>query len=211
MLLGAALIGVPFTSGALAKTEIIAALPEAFSGFSGWLSLAGLTTTLLMARLAYLLWRPKASRAAGRGPGLAAWAVLGIVILILPWLIAAPTVSWPDTLPFLSGLLLSALVWRYRPERLASLVGRVPPGDILHPMGRALGTLRRVMAGPWLDRTRSHSDHADPTQSRRADYLGPAKPSPAANQSRLWNWAGPLWLGLAALILLVMVLGYRTD
>ena len=209
ILLGLALIGAPFTTGALAKTEIIAGLPDSFSAFSGWLSLAGLTTTLLMTRLAFLSWKPNSNRPAGSGLGLAAWALLTIVIMMLPWLITAPVASFSETLPLLTGLLLSGLVWRYRPEKLVRLVGRVPPGDILQPIGRALGTCWQLMAGPLQDLSRFHSPSVSPTQPRQTSDTGLGESSPAANQSRLWHWAGPLWLGLAVVLLLVTALGNR--
>jgi hypothetical protein len=66
------------------------------------------------------------------------------------------------------------------------------------------------MAGPLQDLSRLHSAHTNPTQPEQPDDVGLAESSPAANQSRLWHWAGPLWLGLAAVLLLVLVLGYLT-
>jgi formate hydrogenlyase subunit 3/multisubunit Na+/H+ antiporter MnhD subunit len=208
ILLGLPLIGAPFTTGALAKTEIIAALPASFSGFSGWLSLAGLTTTLLMARLAYLVWKPRSSRPAIGGFGVAAWALLSIVILLLPWLITTPQASFSETLPFLAGLLLSGLVWRYRPGILSRLVGRIPSGDILQPLGRILRALRRLMAGGLEGISRFHSVPAKPTQP---DAIGPADSSSVPSQPNTWQWAGPLWSVLAIAVLLALVLGYRVD
>ena len=211
ILLALALIGVPFTTGALSKTEIITALPASFSGFSGWLSLAGLTTTLLMARLAYLVWKPRSNRPASSGLGVTAWTLLTIVILLLPWLITAPIGSVSETLPFLAGLILSGLVWRYRPEKLTRLVGRIPPGDILQPFGRILRALSRLLAGSLQDISRFQAALAKPTRATQPDDSGPAEPSPTPSQPKMWHWAGPLWSGLAIAVLLALVLGYGAD
>lgn len=140
-----ALAGLPFTSGAVAKTALKTAV-ETLPG--NWkmllelpLSLAAVGTTLLMARFLWLIWR---SAAAKKTPARALWgvwlALLGAVALLLFILpLAAPAVQdslkpekwWTAVWPILAGVGLAvgaARLWR------GPALPLVPPGDLVVPL-----------------------------------------------------------------------------
>jgi len=140
-----ALAGLPFTSGAVAKT----ALKASTAGLSlSWkselelaLSLAAVGTTLLMARFLWLIWR---SPAPYKQPAPALWSIWGAAlgaVAVLVYLLPLASYSlesalkpdkwWPATWPILLGAGLALLVSRL-PLRLP--LPLVPPGDLLGPL-----------------------------------------------------------------------------
>jgi hypothetical protein len=210
----AALIGLPFTSGALAKAALKGALP-ALPGF--WaevlavaLPLATLGTTLLMARLAFL--------SAGRGPvsSAPATARAGAVLLLvavvggawwLPGVVpvvagssAGSGVPWPA---LAGGLIALAAYWLDRARGVA-LRARVPPGDLVLPVERLAAALWRFVCGapdahhgggseaPWATRW----------SGRLAALLTRGEPALAR-----WELAGIALLALAAAVALVVSWG----
>ncbi|GAA5234772.1 NADH/ubiquinone/plastoquinone (complex I) [Verticiella sediminum] len=142
LLPGLALAGLPFTSGAVAKTALKHVLPELTDAWYGVLDtvlpLAAIGTTLLMARFGFLLWHEPVGKPK---PGLAApWlvllgmvAVVGFVPALFPSALIeealAPSHWWGASWPVLLGLVLAGAAarwWRRAP--------RVPEGDILWPI-----------------------------------------------------------------------------
>jgi formate hydrogenlyase subunit 3/multisubunit Na+/H+ antiporter MnhD subunit len=210
----AALIGLPFTSGALAKAALKGALP-ALPGF--WaevlavaLPLATLGTTLLMARLVFV--------AAGRGPvssvsvpGMAGTALLLVAVVggvwwlpgVVPVAAESPAgsgVLWPA---LAGGLIALAVYWLDRAHGLA-LRARIPPGDLSLPVERLAGALwRLVVATPEAH----HGGGPEaPSATRRPGRLAALLTRGEAALTR-WELAGIALLALAAAVAVVVFRG----
>lgn len=125
-----ALAGAPLTSGALAKSALKAPLPE---GLGLVLAVAAVATTLLMARL---LWLVRARGGAGTADRrmVLAWAgalaaVAGAPLALTMLAPGAPAAGlWAALWPPLAGLALAGLLDR---SRKAPPAPGLPPGDIL--------------------------------------------------------------------------------
>ena len=158
---GLALIGVPFSSGFVAKTglkETLLATGGGVAGIVPWLTAASVGTVLLMARwLVLVVDTSNAARSNMRG---FAFAMLLIAVsFAAPLFIAAPSglsVLGSATLPLIVGALIAFAVWRIRPEPVIQQVGRVPSGDIARPMARGIahtaartGTLAAAIEQIW--------------------------------------------------------------
>ncbi|MDQ5766909.1 complex I subunit 5 family protein [Thiothrix subterranea] len=129
VVLALVLIGVPLTSGALAKGSVKAALPADWQHLALGLWLSSLATTLLMGRFVWSLWRYRrqhggaSSHHTSTSPGLTqwlGWAILVEWVLWWPFLFALPAFKWWDVLPILLGLGMVAL----------ALLPRIPAGDV---------------------------------------------------------------------------------
>ncbi len=162
--LGAAsLAGLPFTSGAAAKAALKTALDAAVDLPAPWLpavlQLGAAATSLLMARLLWLIVRDtreemRSGTASGAASGaLVPWALLAAAMVTAPaWPIRGgtrldllakaglATSLWPIAVGGALAWLLWVGVWR-RSERRAPVV---PPGDLLVPLARGAGTLLRA-------------------------------------------------------------------
>ncbi len=158
---GLALIGVPFSSGFVAKAvlkETLLATGGGVAGIVPWLTAASVGTVLLMARwLVLVVDASNATRSNMRG---FAFAMLLIAVsFAAPLFIAAPSglsVLGSATFPLIVGALIAFAVWRIRPEPVIQQVGRVPIGDIARPMARAIahtaartGTLAAAIEHKW--------------------------------------------------------------
>lgn len=125
-----ALAGLPLSSGAAAKTALKAMLADpALSHWLVWLQIGALATTLVVARAVYLLWQLRQqteghqSRPAIPSTAMAAWLILCIAPLALPWLWplmqpaandSLPPYKWLELgWPIGTGLLLAALSRHY--------------------------------------------------------------------------------------------------
>lgn len=134
-------------SGTLTKSHFKAALYQEDVGILlGWLTLAAVGTTLLMARYLWLLWQqqqqlttdtPQASRWM-----LAGWLLLLPLGLLTPWWLPLPASTqpgWPDLqgfmqlfLPVLTGILLACVGSWLLPRLLPDWSKQViPAGDLL--------------------------------------------------------------------------------
>lgn len=202
-----ALVGLPFTSGALAKAVLKAALPALPAPWPEILALglplATLGTTLLMARLLVLaLANGRAER-----PGVPSLAGLGILLGAVaagPWWLptllpegAAPrppvesVVLWP----VLAGA--GAALAVYLIDRLAkrSLRVPIPPGDLLLPVERLASRIGRAVA-PAAE---AHHHHDAP--------LPPAPPGRLASLLARGEGALTRWeVGGVALLLLALAI-----
>ncbi|MDW8173595.1 MAG: complex I subunit 5 family protein, partial [Anaerolineae bacterium] len=144
-----ALAGLPFTSGAVAKTALKATVDQLSLGWKSELelalSLAAVGTTLLMARFLWLIWR---SPTAHKQPDSVLWSVWGATlaaVLGLVYLLPLASSSlesalksdkwWPASWPILLGMGLAALISR-SPVRLN--LPLVPLGDLLNPIERLI-------------------------------------------------------------------------
>ncbi len=153
-----ALAGAPFTSGMVVKSAIVAGealLPPPWaSAMLYLLPLTSVATALLMARFLVLVHRSPAGakRQAPRGPWLAWYASLALVLLLPLWL--APAVEFPWATPtFVDSLwplgvafavaLVAIRLWQRagRPD-----LPQIPAGDVLLPMERLTQGLRHAFA-----------------------------------------------------------------
>lgn len=145
-----ALTGAPFTSGALAKTQLKAALtglPTPWPELLAWaLPLAAVGTGLLMAR--FLLLTPHGSKQNDGIGLLPPWLVVLTAVAALAWMQAdAGAVA-----AVLSGSGLASAAWPVLVVALLAYVAwrrgwrgpAIPPGDVLVWLERAAATLRRV-------------------------------------------------------------------
>ncbi len=194
------LVGLPFTSGAVAKHAVATALPEWRAGAS-LLSFAALGTVLLMARFAVLAARtstpPRRSRLA-----LGAWFACVAASLAAVWLapvIDMPQASWADLWPALAGLALAGFgAWQRAPWRR----WRVAPGDLLVPAAafaeRAQPALQDAAAVLERSTERAHGALRRIWQrlAQRAGALA------ASGEARLGPAASLLVLALIALLAL---------
>jgi formate hydrogenlyase subunit 3/multisubunit Na+/H+ antiporter MnhD subunit len=156
--LALSLAGAPFTGGSLAKEALKKALSSAWTAPIDWfLAAATIGTTLLMARFLVLVLDSRDSQRDGARP-MTAWAVwlalLG-AILLMPWALpvtgfravaAVPTAPafWGSLWPIALGAVIAWGAWR---ARLASDVAarwRVPPGDVVWALMRAVARVRRT-------------------------------------------------------------------
>jgi hydrogenase-4 component B len=167
--LALALVGVPLTSGALAKFHLkfaAMALPAPWGDWLAWLlPVSACGTTLLMARFLFLLRGSGQELATKSSTGLIPWLLLIGAVAIVPWLLVAPatealsfSASISASSPIVAGVALSVLVILLRPARLVALIGRIPPGDILvwaetaWGYGRPLRLVSVSVIAQWVQR-----------------------------------------------------------
>jgi formate hydrogenlyase subunit 3/multisubunit Na+/H+ antiporter MnhD subunit len=144
-----ALAGAPLTSGWIAKQLVKDAVDLLPGGAAGQLtlvlSLASVGTTILMARLVWLIREPTRAVSgswAGFGPWTAGVIVMAVGSWLLPTVVPMPLAPgpftrsgvWDGLWPVLLGLALSAGWWWLRQRRTASAWSACPPiapGDLL--------------------------------------------------------------------------------
>lgn len=202
---GLALCGLPWTSGALAKSALKAGLQEAPPVWVGpvetLLTATAVGTTLLVARFLWLIGAT--SPGVGRpipwqmlGP----WLALSSIALLLPWLWPGTAdMAWSLMWPLAAGLLLAAiaLIWR----RGAPI--RVPEGDLLIPVeALMLGLARRVRATPWLWRALGEG----PLRARARLLWRHAGRGAASLEKGLGRWEsiGTLFMVLVLVVFLLL-------
>jgi hypothetical protein len=224
-LLGLSLGGMALTSGAVAKSALKAGMGasglSSAAGIVSVLSLAAVGTTLLMARVAWLVavsgaerpdarpgdWPP--SGANGRAP-VVAWAGAVALSLAAPWTLmrglADPSAAWsPAGLPYiLAGAALAGVViwlsmrgwWRWKPQ--------VPAGDILVPLERAASRFWHVTT-----REPASPGHAHPEEKPAPSRVPAAVQGPPIVEQALLHWPvyGLVVLGLLVTAAAVLVLG----
>ncbi len=139
----AALAGLPFTSGALVKAGLKDSAPAAAMGFSTWLTITSVATTVLMLRFLSLALRQEAP--AGRAPT-APWLCLLAACLSLPWLYLWQELPPLAQAPLLPGHLADALLTTAAGVLIGIVIEallrrraifEVPAGDLLHLLPRA--------------------------------------------------------------------------
>jgi NADH:ubiquinone oxidoreductase subunit 5 (subunit L)/multisubunit Na+/H+ antiporter MnhA subunit len=211
-----ALVGLPFTSGAVAKAVLKDALPGLPAPWTEVLAfalpLATAGTTLLMARLLVL------ALADGRAERVASPAAAGLGILLgavaagpwwLPSLLPEGTVPRPPVeavvlWPVLAGVGLAVFVYLIDRVGRRSLRVPVPPGDLLLPVERLASRIGRALA-PVAEPHDHHQDAppAPPSRGRLASLL--ARGEGAITR---WEIAG-ITLLLLALTIAAGVLAVR--
>ncbi|MDP2401847.1 MAG: proton-conducting transporter membrane subunit, partial [Actinomycetota bacterium] len=156
---GFALAGLPLTSGAIAKVALKGVTAMAPSPWASVLEtalpIAAVGTTILVARFAFLVWRQpgavndtiaaanslRTTKTVTRVRLSVLVASIAFVVGLL-WLISYEPVSyaahksltqayvWTLSWPVLTGVVLAAGVWHFRPAGVLTFVGIVPPGDV---------------------------------------------------------------------------------
>jgi hypothetical protein len=135
-----------------------------------------------------------------------AWSLLLVIIIGLPFGMAAPRDLLSGGLPLALGGLAVWLVWLNRPRRLAELVGLVPPGDILHPLRRFLSRLLRSSAQRLCGFASASTWQLNRAASDPMNQPGSKDQSLLPTVWNLWRWAGTVWLGVAGLVLMALLL-----
>ena len=140
-----ALAGAPLTSGAVAKTALkypLKSLADSWvSGLGLPLTLAAIGTTLLMARLVFIVTAGRPNHAKPR-PGMwLSWMLTILLTATAVWLLPAARRAASDTLQLISlwqglwpvaiGVAVSAIVWMKAVNSRWSMQHAVPQGDIL--------------------------------------------------------------------------------
>jgi formate hydrogenlyase subunit 3/multisubunit Na+/H+ antiporter MnhD subunit len=142
-LLAASLAGAPLTSGMLAKHYLKGLALSVPWPLVPALTLAGIGTTLLMARFLWQLWYAPADVVLPRARGLVLpWVVMIVAVLAAAWLVLpldraallAPGALGGAAWPVVLGVLAAAVAWRFVRARRFT----IPPGDVLVPVERAL-------------------------------------------------------------------------
>jgi formate hydrogenlyase subunit 3/multisubunit Na+/H+ antiporter MnhD subunit len=222
--LGLSLAGMTLTSGAAAKSALkdaISASGAPSAGGIAWtLSLAAIGTTLLMARVVWLLGAPAAEIAGGArretgeaaghgGAPVAAWTLAAGLSLAAPWTLmgglAGPSAAWSiASVPYiLAGVASAGIVtwlsmhgwWRWRPQ--------VPVGDILVP-------LEWAAARVWLHVSAKPAPHGDAQPPKPVVEGKPPSESAAPPLERAllrWPVYGLVVLALLAAAAAALVLG----
>ncbi len=199
--LSLALAGFPLTSGALAKTLLNGALPQAWTSLYWLLTASGAGSTLLMARFLYLASKTHPRVVPAATSAWIVWSMLVLSIVIAPFVLGeyqASVRGWETALP---AALLAASVWILRPKRLSRASGRIPAGDLLYLArwrgfkklgGYSVNYLIRQWASvkllhsmwPWIGSTLERRWHGISGLPMR------------------WTLAGTVWLAIASLVYL---------
>jgi formate hydrogenlyase subunit 3/multisubunit Na+/H+ antiporter MnhD subunit len=193
-----ALAGAPFTSGALAKTALGGALSTPWDGIIPWLTAGSTATTLLMARLLWLA----AARRRPPGSGLpfiaaAAWLCLLVAMAAWPLILARP--SGGGAAPLLAGVLITALSLIAMRRGLLPRLPRIPAGDLPVLMYHRLArSVRARLAGRQFVARR-------PTWAARLAERARADTTDPEAVILRWPVAGALWLGLMALLYILVL------
>jgi formate hydrogenlyase subunit 3/multisubunit Na+/H+ antiporter MnhD subunit len=163
-----AVAGAPLTSGSVAKSALkgaVARVPEWPVALDLALSLAAVGSTLLMGRFLVLVHRAGAHGERRAGAGLwVPWGVLlaavaGVLWVVPGWYelefrpyLPAPGAVLVSVWPLAAGgVLLWTAVWGARALRVPSDRVAVAPGDLVVPVERGLGAVRRRLAASSLD------------------------------------------------------------
>jgi formate hydrogenlyase subunit 3/multisubunit Na+/H+ antiporter MnhD subunit len=206
-----ALAGIPLTSGALAKPvlkDALGGLGDPWGALFGVaLPLATIGTTLLMARLLYLVTREPGGAGVGRAPWVSGALLLAGVLLATGWwpgggrMALEDTLSggalWTATWPVAAGAAVAAAVLVV--HRLGWLAGvpRVPAGDVAVPVERLAQRVWRLM-GPVPEPHHAAAVPAEPAPSALDGALARAE-----NVLSAWGTAALLVLLTAVAVALL--------
>lgn len=196
VLLALALIGVPFTGVADAKAALKLALP----GDWGWLGLplagAAFASSVLMARFLFLMLKRAPRRPPAGAIGLAAWALLTGIALVLPFRFGTFAPTFDGAGPLAAGAAVAVLA--------IALGLRAPAGR----MGRAWARHWRRRVRGFADGLARSAESVEGTVSAALHHRMSSAAAQGAWPARLrWSSAGALWLGLSALLLAALALG----
>lgn len=195
------LAGAPFTAGALSKVLLGPPL-AALSGetllvewFTHLLVLSSLGTALLMGRF-LILMAAQPAHAASHPWSRLSWLVLIGLLLLMPVLLAEEFPAITDGWPVALGALLAAAIALVPPRLSNRLLGRIPAGDIIEPIGRLSAVVwRGVRQSIPAGISQSRGSLRKPIQ---------AWPRPVESAWSDWTLAGILALFTAVAMLLLM-------
>lgn len=216
-LLALAMAGAPLTSGALAKAGVKTTLaaPD-WPWLDPLMALITLGGALLMLRfIESVRVQPKPPGSAlGWAPSpsvIAAWTLLVLIVVILPFALGDPRVWATNALPVSIALLIALpvlLIARHAPRVLRPLRGIIPPGDLLvltRPIRLATSSLA-PRAGRAMERL-----GAETWRGLAAPLARLGRPSPdPERQLRAWPIAGVLWLLVLGVLTLLLVVSRPT-
>ena len=223
--LGLSLAGMTLTSGAVAKSALKDAISASAAPAAGAivraLSLAAVGTTLLMARVVWMLAAPGAARAgdlrradagetAGRGrPPAVAWALAVGLSLAAPWTLlrglADPAAARSTSgLPYIvAGVTLAGIVLGLSRRGWWVWTPHAPAGDVLVPLERAAARAWASIEAKPAPHGGAHA--SDPAGVRAA----PGEPAAPLLERALLRWPfyGVVVLALLAAAAALLMLG----
>jgi formate hydrogenlyase subunit 3/multisubunit Na+/H+ antiporter MnhD subunit len=202
VVLSLALAGAPLTSGALAKSLLNSAFPKEWSSLYWLLTASGVGSTLLMARFLYLASKINPRNVSSAAVAWSVWSLLLLLIVIAPFALNGLQASMRGWETVLLAALVAASVWIYRPQRLASAIGSIPAGDLLH-LARWRGFKRlRGYTGKYL--AGGDSKLSKPLRAifpGNGDMLARMSDGISALPIR-WTLAGAVWAAIFGLVYL---------
>jgi formate hydrogenlyase subunit 3/multisubunit Na+/H+ antiporter MnhD subunit len=211
--LALALAGAPFTSGAAAKYEIKPLLESAhWTWISAAIAVSTFGTTLLMGRFIWVSVRTQPHPEPGYLWPAAAWGTLVGLVVLFPFVLGQPSgwLSNAVTVPAgIAAAVLIAAIARWKPGLFRHLVGSVPPGDLL----LLAAPTRRAVAAVGAATQRYWRRIAGPVQDFALDRFERTFNAPDGDTERglrQWPVAGALWIGISALMLLLLLGGQET-
>lgn len=202
------LAGLPWTSGALAKSLFEASLvdaPALWGALFAWaLPATAAGTVLLLSRFLYLASRVAGSKPSQNTRSALPWMALVVTSLALPLIHESPVAARTTIWPILAAFVLALVVWAASPRALTRWIGRVPPGDVVEPLRSVLARLRDVPFGLAAKAIAHRFAQLCNRATRRFEAVR-RRTEGAENALRNAAIAGPVWLGATALALLTLV------
>ena len=214
--LALALAGAPFTSGGAAKYDLKPVLNAAeWTWIGAVIAVTAVGTVLLMARFVWVSWRLEPHAEPDWLWPVAAWGLLAALVALFPFAIAfgKPEAWLSNGLPLGIGVGIAAavaLIAALQPKLFAPFVGLIPPGDLLAlvmPLLRAVKAMGEVFLED-LGRVWGR------LKGIALDAFERIFGSPAGDVERdlrQWPVAGALWVGISALLLLLLLGAQAPD
>jgi formate hydrogenlyase subunit 3/multisubunit Na+/H+ antiporter MnhD subunit len=207
LFLALALAGAPFTSGAMAKYDLKPVLDAAEWTWLGTaIAVSAVGTTLLMARFVWVAVRTEPHAEPGWLWPLTAWGMLAALVALFPFAFGKPASWLSNAGPVGLGVGIAAavaLVAALRPKLAAPFIGLVPPGDLLALIAPLLRAFRESGEALLADLARTWSR----VQTLAAAAFQRVFGTPAGDVERglrQWPLAGALWVGICALLLVLL-------
>ena len=201
------LAGAPLTSGALAKAQIEPSLSELrglwADAMPALLVVSTIGTTLLMARFLTLVSTQRSADSTGAGPAIQrSWLGLVAVILCVPFVSGLAFPSFTASWPLAAGAVLALPAMLLQRGWVKSLLGSVPPGDLIEPLVR----LTQRLSGRSGSATRRFQWQFEGVEAMlRQASVHLLRPTPSTGQIlRLWPVAGAAVLGIGAALFLML-------
>jgi formate hydrogenlyase subunit 3/multisubunit Na+/H+ antiporter MnhD subunit len=206
--LALALAGAPFTSGAVAKYDLKPVLDAAgWTWIGAVVAVSAVGTTLLMARFVWVSVRLGPHAEPGWLWPVAAWTLLTALVALFPFAFGKPAAWLSNALPVGVGVGIAAavaLAAALQPRLFAPFIGLVPAGDLLALVLPLLRAVREMGEVFLTDLKQAWSR----LQGRAADAFERVFGTPAGDVERglrQWPVAGALWVGISALLLLLLL------
>jgi hypothetical protein len=210
LFLALALVGAPFTSGAVAKYALKPVIEGAdWPWVAAAVTVSTVGTTLLMGRLIWVSAGTSTHSAPGYlWPGIA-WALLIALVALFPFVLGKATSWTTNSVAVPLGVVLATLValaaWR-NPDWLKPLIGLIPAGDLI-VLSRPIGALVKAFGG-WLWRPLGRSAARIARFAiDRYERVCNEPPGDVERGLRAWSVAGALWIGILALLVLALLSG----